>query len=99
MEPKQTVEMALVDFDNKRISADLAMKIAELILRSVHGDATFENQLPLTLKDGGDRWIIEGTAHRASSPDLEDPKGGYLTITLQKSNCRILDIARIMTAG
>jgi len=99
MEPKQTVEMALVDFGNKRISADLAMKIAELILRSVHGDATFENQLPLTLTDGGDRWIIKGTAHGASSPDLEDPNGGYLTITLQKSNCRILDIARIVTAG
>jgi hypothetical protein len=99
MEPKTTMDMLLVDASNKTIDADLALKIAELILRSVHGDETYENQLPMTLTDGGDRWNIDGTVHAASSVYLDDPVGGYLSISIQKSNCRILKMVRYMTSG
>jgi hypothetical protein len=99
MEPKTTMDMLLVDASNKTIDAELALKIAELILRSVHGDKTYENQLPMILTDGGDRWNIDGTVHAASSVYLDDPVGGYLSISIQKSNCRILKMVRYMMSG
>jgi hypothetical protein len=99
MDPEKTIDMSLIDASDKTIDADLALKIAELILRSVHGDETYENQLPMKLTDGGDRWNIDGTVRRASSVYLDDPEGGYLSISIQKSNCRILKMVRYMTSG
>jgi hypothetical protein len=99
MDPEKTIDMLLVDAIDKIIDASLALKIAELVLRRAHGDETYENQLPLTLKDGGDRWNIDGTVRRASSVYLDDPEGGYLSISIQKSNCRILKMVRYMTSN
>lgn len=99
MEPNLTMDMILVDASNKTIDAALALKIAELVLRRTNGDETYENQLPMVVTDGGDRWNIDGTVHAASSVYLDDPVGGYLSISIQKSNCRILKMVRYMTSG
>jgi hypothetical protein len=81
------------------ISSDIALKLADMVLRKSYGDATVENQLPFTVLDQGDRWQVNGTFRKPSSLDLKDPEGGYLTITIQKTNCRILDMARYLILG
>ena len=96
-EPDDDISMKLREARKVEvISSDIALKLADMVLRKSYGAATVDNQLPFTVLDQGDRWQINGTFRKPSSLDLKDPEGGYLTITIQKTNCRILDMARFL---
>jgi len=78
------------------VSSDIAVKLAELMFRKIYGEAVLAKQLPLKVLDRGEAWQVEGTFRKYSSPDLEDPEGGQLVIVVKKTNCQILEFARLM---
>ena len=94
-EPEEEMTMRLRRYRNiEVISSDIALKLADMVFREIHGDETVENGLPLTVTDLGDRWRVDSTFRKPSSLDLKDPEGGQLTMTIQKTNGRILNLAR-----
>ncbi len=81
------------------ITADLAVKIADLIFRKEFSDATADNQMPWIVNDMGDKWEVIGSTDRPSSPDFEDPIGGRLRIVLMKADCQIKALERDIISG
>lgn len=77
------------------ISSDIALNLAEMMFRKFHGEAVLANQMPLKVLDRGEAWQVEGTFRKYSSPDLDDPEGGQLVIVIKKTNCQILEFARL----
>ncbi len=95
IEPEEEMTMRLRRYRNVEVvSSDIALKLADMVFRDIHGDETVENGLPLTVADLGDRWRVDSTFRKPASLDLEDPEGGQLTMTIQKTNGRILSLAR-----
>jgi hypothetical protein len=85
--------------ETETISADIAIRIAEMVFAHNYGRDVTDHQLPLTVRDGGDRWIVEGSNLVASSPDLTDPVGGKLRIAIMKVDGRIAELARELVPG
>jgi hypothetical protein len=85
--------------ETETISADIALRIAEMVFEHNYGKAVTDLQLPLAVHDGGDRWTVEGSNVVASSPDLGDPVGGKLRMTIMKVDGRIVQLARELVPG
>jgi hypothetical protein len=68
----------------------IALKIADIILRSRFGDARIDSQLPLNciLEDGV--WIITGTFKENDDKSLPPKKGGVAEIHISKKTGEIL---------
>lgn len=84
---------------SETISSDIALRLADMVFRRVAGDEVVANQLPFTVIDQGESWLVQGTRSRASSIDLLDPVGGQLIIVIKKTNCEILELSRVLTSG
>lgn len=70
---------------------EVAVGLAELLLKSSYGADELEIQRPLIAKDGGDRWIIEGSRRFGQAKtDRDDVDFGKIEIVIAKSDCRIL---------
>ncbi len=78
------------------ISSDIALKLAEMIFRHHAGDAATDSQLPLTIKDRGEAWQVEGTFRKYASTDLSNREGGQHVIVIRKLNGEILEFERLM---
>lgn len=69
--------------DNVVNNADLARKIAELLLENAYGERAVSQQLPLRVEDLGDRWVILGSSECGS---------GVAKVIIRKLDCNILDL-------
>lgn len=78
------------------ISSDIALKLAEMLFRYHAGDAATEAQLPLTVKDQGEAWQVEGTFRKYASTDMSDRSGGQFVVVIRKLNGEILDFERLL---
>lgn len=70
-------------------NAEMALKIATIILENHYRASAVERQKPLSIRDLSDRWVIEGNADRARKP-YDD---GIARIVIFKEDGRILDAA------
>jgi|SRR5215469_13008836 len=74
-------------------SPEIALGLAELLIKEIHGEEHFKTQLPLKVTDGGDRWIVKGSRRGEDYP----VEPGVLhqdevTIEIRKSNCEVLKL-------
>jgi hypothetical protein len=66
------------------ITADMALRLAEMVLTHVYGKEYFDARSPLTVSNLGDRWDIRSREEVALS--------GRLQIIIAKRNARILEL-------
>ncbi len=77
------------------VARETALEVAKLLLRDNYGQAELDSQLPLTITDGGDCWMIRGCKRRnmrAATP-ANDVREADFVITITKSDCRVLKLA------
>ncbi|CCE09590.1 exported hypothetical protein [Bradyrhizobium sp. STM 3843] len=76
-------------------SSEIALALAEMIFRKIYGDADFETERPLRLKDGGDRWIIDGSRSAEDHPaSLQQVSIGAAHIEILKANCQVVKLSQ-----
>jgi hypothetical protein len=77
-------------------SREIALVMAEMMVRKVFGEEHLQTQLPLQIIDKGDRWLIEGSRrgedHRVSPIGIHDDK---VIIEIRKRNCQVLNFAQM----
>lgn len=66
------------------ISADIALRLAEMVFNRIYGEDYMDTRSPLIVSDRGDRWEVR------SCDGI--PAGERLQMIIVKSNGRILDI-------
>jgi len=66
------------------ISADIALRLAEMVFNRIYGEEYMDARSPLIVSDRGDRWEVR------SREGI--PAGERLQMIIVKSNGRILDI-------
>jgi len=74
-------------------SGDMACEIARVILRRFEGDQEAALEEPLQYRDDGDYWFVKGS-HQP--PDMAVGSGIW-SISINKSNARVLDLGRKLT--
>jgi hypothetical protein len=67
-------------------SEETAIAIAELLLRSNYGVDALQEQKPLTCRDDGEFWTVEGSQNK----DRADDGPGWVTMEIRKSNSQVL---------
>lgn len=70
-------------------NAEMALKIATIILENHYGADAAERQKPLSVRDLSDRWVIEGNANRPRKPYDR----GIARVEILKEDGRVLDAA------
>lgn len=93
-DPEDISMMLMRATKSEVVSAEIAVRFAEMVFTHVYGEAVVRPQLPLIVGDRGDRWAIRGSSLTPSSPDLADPAGGRLVITIMKADGRIVELVR-----
>ncbi|HWU27434.1 MAG TPA: NTF2 fold immunity protein [Rhizomicrobium sp.] len=76
---------------------ELALVMAEYIVKDIFGEDDFKTQLPFKIEDGGDRWIINGS-RKDEDNSSDDPlaiKTGPVTIVIRKANCQVLKFSQM----
>lgn len=71
-------------------NADLARRMAELLVADHYGAASLDRQRPLRVYDRGDSWRVEGRA----DPDRDRTGEGAFFLSLRKFDARVVDIGR-----
>jgi hypothetical protein len=85
---------AMVNMVNCHEEGDLianpavAEKFALAILGNTAGEAELRRQLPLTVSDNAQTWVVKGSGNAARAHDGPGP----FTLELQKANGRVLDM-------
>jgi hypothetical protein len=78
-------------------SREIALTMAEMLIKKDYGEEHFKTQLPLQIFDDGDRWRIEGSR---KGEDFEVPEGQLhedkAVIEIRKVNCEVLKIVRFV---
>ena len=78
-------------------SPEIALRMAEMLIKKDYGEEHFKTQLPLQIFDDGDRWRIEGSR---KGEDYEVPEGRLhedkAVIEIRKTNCEVLKIVRFV---
>ena len=72
------------------VPEEIVLPIVELILSQYLGKDAYQAQLPLHLKDGGDRWIVTGSAEAPLPKSQTEFTSGHVEIELMKSNAEIV---------
>lgn len=75
-------------------SREIALRLAELVIGEIYGEADFRTQIPLSIEDGGDVWRITGSRDGDKYPP--DPGGivaGPVSIHIVKRDCRIAHLS------
>ena len=85
------------------ITEDLALEIAKLLLVREFGPDDFALQQPLTVKDEGDAWLVEGSReYDYDAPRTNRPEGGAqmvdgsAVVEIAKENGAILALTRFV---
>ena len=78
-------------------SREIALAMAEMLIKEDYGEEHFKTQLPLQIFDDGDRWRVEGSRR---GEDYEVPDGQLhedkVVIEIRKVNCEVLKIVRFV---
>jgi hypothetical protein len=80
--------------DRALASREVALVMAEMLIRESRGEEFLKTQLPLQAIDGGDRWIIEGSRKGEDYP--LGPTGlleHEFVVKILKRNCQVLSFA------
>lgn len=91
-EPEEHVSMMMREaLGSELASREIALALAEMILKDVYGDAHLKTQLPLHITDGGDRWIVEGSRQGEDYPAGPDElHWDKIVVEIRKMNCQVL---------
>jgi hypothetical protein len=98
------ISMKLRGFNSEPlITEDLALEIAKLLLIREFGSDDFELQQPLSVKDEGDAWLVEGSREfDYDAPRADRPEGsaqmvdGNALVEISKENGAILALMRFV---
>lgn len=74
-------------------SEQIALSLAEMVLKRVYGEATVAEQLPLQISDGGDRWLVHGTQQVKGKLPIGLLKGD-MEVEILKANCQIIRLTQ-----
>lgn len=78
-------------------SREIALAMAEMLIKKDYGEEHYQTQLPLHVFDDGDRWRIEGSRR---GEDYEVPEGQLhqdkAVIEIRKLNCEVLKLVRFV---
>ena len=75
-------------------SRDVALAMAEMLIRESRGEDFLKTQLPLNAIDDGDRWIVEGSRKGEDyPPDSTGMPEGKFVLKILKRNCQVLSFA------
>jgi hypothetical protein len=75
-------------------SREIALRLAELVIGEIYGEADLRTQRPLSIEDGVDVWRITGSRDWEKYPP--DPGGivaGPVSIHIIKRDCRIAHLS------
>lgn len=76
------------------VNSDIAVKLAEMVIRYNYGYPD-SRELPLTIKDQGDRWEVRSKLV-VPAPHLDNPDfGEQILIIIMKSNCKIIQFETV----
>jgi hypothetical protein len=95
----EDISMIVHDFVGKKFGMDfasreVALALAELLIKSFNGEEFLQTQLPLRISDGGDRWVIEGSRKIEDYPaDENGHRHGEFFVEIRKRNCQVLKFA------
>lgn len=67
---------------------DSALALAELIIASAYGAEELDRQMPLSVADEDDRWLVAGSFNQ----DRQCDQSGPVTLSIRKSNAAVIDI-------
>jgi hypothetical protein len=77
-------------------SREIALAMAEMLVRENHGDEHLKTQAPLQIYDKGESWLIEGSRRGEDHPvthlGLHQDK---VIIEIRKRDCQVLNFARM----
>lgn len=90
--------MNFLDFNGVQLATkDIAVALSEMVIESRFGKAELNIQKPLSISDGGDRWIVEGTRDYDESAPRSMPQvvKGPVIVHIIKRNCRIVSFIQM----
>ncbi len=96
MSEDEDVSMIVHDFWGKFTgmefaSREIALAMAEMLIKNSCGEDFLETQLPLRISDGGDRWIVEGSRKFEDYPaDETGIRSGKFDVEILKRNCQVI---------
>ena len=74
---------------------EIALALSEMVLKEIYGDDKFNAQIPLSIKDNGDHWLIEGNPKEVDYPPTPGELAyGRLIIAIRKSNCEVIKLTQ-----
>jgi hypothetical protein len=71
---------------------EIALALAEMILKHAYGEEDFRMQLPLRVSETSDRWVIEGSRTYDYSKAVNNLVAGKVEIEILKANCQIVKL-------
>ncbi len=77
-------------------SREVALVMAEMLVRKVYGEEHLKTQMPSQVTDKGDRWLIEGSRRGEDHP--VPPMGIHedkVIIEIRKLDCQVLNFAQM----
>jgi hypothetical protein len=76
-------------------SSDIALALAEMIIKKIYGSDELLTQVPLRIADGGDRWVIDGSRRAEDHPPLAGQVSiGAVHIEILKANCQVVKLSQ-----
>ena len=70
-----------------------ALDLAKMVISHVYGEEDLKEQLPLQVKDGGDRWIVEGSLQpNQSTVENEHLVKSAVILEILKVNCQVVKL-------
>lgn len=95
MPPHEDPSMKFVRKD--LATKDLALTMAEAIVKDIYGLDEFEAQHPLLMTDSEDRWVIEGSRlYKERMEGFEQLTQGRVVIEILKRNCQVLRLTQMV---
>jgi hypothetical protein len=74
-------------------SADMAVKLAEVLVARFYGQTEVAAQTPFHVTQEGDRWVIEGSQRK----DPANPMAGPVTLILSRADAQVIGILKAAT--
>lgn len=74
---------------------EIALALSEMVFKEIYGDNKLSTQIPLSIKDNGDHWLIEGNPKAIDYPHVPGELAyGKLIIAIRKSNCEVIKLSQ-----
>ncbi len=74
-------------------SKEIALKVGEMVILRVFGEEDYRTQIPLSVEEQKDRWIIRGTRNAEEHPEAPGvARRGAVELSILKRNCQIIKL-------